>query len=94
MKHGLVLLTDPDYPADKARSLANEGFRVQMATRPAEVDRAIRRHFPRWIQTPRLEEKCSCGGRMVYCDTTTEGDVYRCIGRMIDGSWCERKRVV
>ena len=94
MKHGLVLLTDPDYPADKARALADEGFRVQMACNPDEVDTAIRKYFRQWIQTPKLEEKCSCGGRMVYCDTTAEGDVYRCIGRMIDGSWCERERVV
>ena len=61
MKHGLVLLTDPDYPADKARALADEGFRVQMATRPDEVDAAIRRHFPRWIVTPRVVQQCECG---------------------------------
>ena len=61
MKNGLVLLTDPDYPADKARALADEGFRVQICTHPRDLNAAIMRHFPRWIVTPRVVQKCGCG---------------------------------
>ncbi len=52
MKEGLILITNPNYSKERRKALADEGFQVQVCTHPDEVERALHKFFPAWIQVP------------------------------------------